>query len=258
MRALGLLAGLAVACDGRPMSADAFDDPRLAGFVPDPDLGSDTLSFACNPFTQNCPAGEECMPWANDGGSAWNALRCSPVSPNPGAPGDPCTAEDSRASGIDDCERGAMCWDVDPATLTGTCVAMIVGSGVHPICSNPIDVPYLSSGHTIAVCLPGCHPLAGDCAPEEGCYPSDYGFVCMQDSSGDGGLAGDPCRFPNVCRDGLVCLNERLVPGCTGAGCCAPYCDLDGATCPAGSTCQPWADVPPPTPYQELVGICRA
>ena len=42
----------------------------------------------CNPFTQDCPEGEKCMPWANDGGGSWNATRCSPISDNPGEPGE--------------------------------------------------------------------------------------------------------------------------------------------------------------------------
>ncbi|MEX1364969.1 MAG: hypothetical protein AB1Z98_17710, partial [Nannocystaceae bacterium] len=30
----------------------------------------------CSLFAQDCPDGEKCMPWANDGGDAWNATIC--------------------------------------------------------------------------------------------------------------------------------------------------------------------------------------
>ena len=53
-----------------------------AGFIYGaPDGGG--ISFECDLFEQDCPPGEKCMPWANDGGGAWNATRCSPVADNP-------------------------------------------------------------------------------------------------------------------------------------------------------------------------------
>ena len=249
---------LVVACDQQSLERDDadFDDPRQSTFVPAPDFGGGTI-VDCSLFSQNCPAGHKCMPYADDGGSAWNASRCSPVSPDPRAPGQPCLVEDSAVSGIDDCERGAMCWDVDAGTLEGTCVAMLLGSGRHPICANPIGVPSLSAGHELTICLPSCHPLHDDCERGRGCYPREDGFACMPDVSGDTGDFGDPCEFPNVCRSGLACVAGDIVPNCAGLGCCAPYCDLDAPACPQGTTCQPWADDPPPTPHPELVGICR-
>ena len=33
----------------------------------------------CDMWTQNCPEGEKCMPWANDNGGAWNSSKCSPI-----------------------------------------------------------------------------------------------------------------------------------------------------------------------------------
>jgi len=250
---------MAPACD-HPIAATAddvdFDEPRQAGFVPAPDFGGGTI-VDCDLFLQDCPAGDKCMPWANDGGSAWNAARCSPVAPNAGAPGEACTVDGSGVSGLDDCERGAMCWDVDPETNEGTCIALLVGSGVHPICANPIGVPYLSAD-TLALCLPGCDPLAFDCGPGLGCYPRARGFACLPDVSGDNGGLGELCRFPNACGSGLVCLAAEVVPGCFGGGCCSAYCDVDAPICPEGTTCQPWWDGPPPTPYQTNLGICAS
>ena len=258
----GLSASLVLAlagCDGsatESVASRVLDDDARLSFVPAPDFGGGTV-VGCDTFLQDCPAGEKCLPWANDGGSSWNASRCSPVVPDAGAPGEPCSVDGSAVSGLDDCQRGAMCWEVNPETNEGTCVAMLVGSGGHPICANPLDVPYLSAGHALTICLPGCHPLKDACGAAEGCYPSDNGFACMLERAPNKGLAGDRCRWPNDCHDGLTCVNNTLVPDCTGAGCCMPYCDLEAPDCPESTTCQPWSDEPPPTPYQELVGICR-
>ena len=253
------LALMALACDQRP-SLDhdvGFAEPRQSGFVPVPDLGGGTV-VDCSPFRQDCPSGEKCVPWSEDGGAGASATRCSPVVPDAGVPGDPCTVADSLGSGLDDCERGAMCWHVDWATLEGRCVAQVFGSADIPRCADPTDVPVLSAGQNVTLCLPGCHPFHDDCMPGHGCYPTGERFTCGPDASGDAGDFGDPCEFLNVCRSGLACVSDELVPDCTGLGCCTPYCELDAPVCPIGTTCQPWADDPPPTPHPELVGICAA
>jgi hypothetical protein len=77
----------------------------------------------CDLLAQDCPRGLKCMPWANDGGAALNSTHCTPLAPAPGQPGDPCTVE-GQLSGFDDCALGAVCWDVDPATLQGVCAAL--------------------------------------------------------------------------------------------------------------------------------------
>jgi hypothetical protein len=77
------------------------------------------------------------MPWADDGGTEWNATKCSALDPDSKAPGEPCTAEGSGVSGVDDCEEGSMCWDVDPDTLQGFCVAFCIGTEANPSCADP-------------------------------------------------------------------------------------------------------------------------
>ena len=50
-----------------------FDPPRPpCGFFCPPDGGDEF--FECDLFAQDCPAGEKCMPWANDGTEVWNAI----------------------------------------------------------------------------------------------------------------------------------------------------------------------------------------
>lgn len=74
-------------------------------FLSEPDGGG--TGFECDVFAQDCPPGEKCVPWANDGGGVWNATRCSPVDDDPAAPGEPCTVEGGPTSGIDDCDAQA-------------------------------------------------------------------------------------------------------------------------------------------------------
>jgi hypothetical protein len=227
-----------------------------SGFIPTPDGGGNT--FECDVFAQDCPEGEKCMPWANDGGSAWNATRCSPIAPDPGQPGDPCTVEGSGVSGIDDCDLGAMCWNVTPDG-DGTCIEMCSGSPDAPQCDTSGTVCTVSNEGALAICQPLCNPLAQECDTGEGCYPIQGVVVCAPDASGDMGGAGDPCEYINACDDGLFCAGAAAVPGCAGSvGCCSPFCTVgDDSACLVGQTCTPM--YPPgeaPLACVEDVGMC--
>ena len=169
---VGLVAVASAACDREPTDPAVpnmeDDDEFRLSFILRPDVGGGT-DFPCNLYTQNCPAGDKCMPWANDGGSAWNATRCSPVVDDPREVGMACTVEGSGVSGVDDCERGAMCFDVDPETGQGICYAMLVGSDANPLCVDRLQAPVISS--TLSLCLPTCRPLRADCPPGHGLLP---------------------------------------------------------------------------------------
>jgi hypothetical protein len=123
-------------------------------------LCSESTSFECSVFDQDCAFDEKCMPWANDGGMEWNATRCAPVVPMPGQPGDPCLVETSPFAGVDDCERGAMCWNVDPDTLQGECAALCDQTLMpDPACpAETTCMPFFAMGvellEPIGVCLP--------------------------------------------------------------------------------------------------------
>lgn len=252
------VAGLVLAgCDraSDDASAELDDDVFRQTFVPKPDFGGGT-AYECNTYTQDCPADQKCTFWGNDGGAAWNATRCSPLAAEPAAVGQACTVEGSATSGVDDCERGAMCWAVDPDTGEGTCVALLAGSDDHRLCVDPLDTPVLSS--SLGLCLAACRPLQNDCPAGQGCYPTGDSFTCAPDISGDGGNAGDACEFVNGCSSGLACVSAVDVPGCstnTGA-CCSPYCDTTRPVCPNGLTCQHWSDDTTLLPGGENTGIC--
>jgi hypothetical protein len=223
------------------------------------------MAIECDVYAQDCPVGEKCMPWANDGGDQWNATRCSPIDDDPGQPGEECTVEGSGTSGIDDCDLGAMCWDVDPATNMGTCVAMCMGDEENPTCEDRNTTCEISNDGVLVLCLPTCDPLAQSCPEGEACYPSQDAWVCRPDGSGEMGGYGDPCEAIDGCDPGLVCLASEVVPPgqpCEGeAGCCTEVCDLTDAAgdaqctgAPGGQTCQAWYDDPPPG--YENVGVC--
>ncbi len=236
-------------------------DDDSVGFIQDPDGGP---GQECDVWAQNCPPGEKCMPWANDGGNSWNATRCSPVAVDPGAPGDPCTVVDSGVSGIDDCELAAMCWDVDPRTNIGECVAFCQGNEANPTCEDPCSFCNLTSSGVLILCLPVCDPIAQDCDEGQACYPVGDTFACAPDVGGEQGAVGDPCEFFNVCDPGNFCANAESVPQCEGAsGCCAPLCDAAGPdTCDLllpGTSCVPWfpeGQAPGQCVGSGIVGAC--
>jgi hypothetical protein len=232
------------------------------GFIMEPDGGGAMME--CDPYAQDCAAGEKCMPWANDGGSAWNATKCSPLDPNPGQPGDPCTVEGSGVSGIDTCDVATMCWDVDPETNMGTCVAFCTGTAADPMCEDPMTICSISNDGVLNLCLPSCDPLLQACPEGQACYPILEEFACFPDAGGDLGAYGDPCEYLNVCDPGLYCSVPEAVPGCAGSlGCCTEFCDL---TDPAGNDqcmgaamgqeCTPWFMEGQAPPGFENVGGC--
>lgn len=204
-----------------------IDDSEEVGadFVPIPDWHrGDT----CDLWSESCPPGYKCMPWANDGGSAWNSTRCSPIAPDPRAPGESCTVEGNGVSGIDDCELHSMCWDVDPETNMGECVAFCNGDEANPTCEMDNTFCNLTDEGVLILCLPFCNPLTPDCNEGDECVPVEDHFTCAPDAGGEQGALGDPCEYINVCDPGLFCAPTDAIPMCAGAsGCCAAFCDLD-------------------------------
>jgi hypothetical protein len=233
-------------------------EPLGGGFIQRPDGGG--MAIECDVWAQDCPAGETCMPWATDGGTAWNATTCSPVDADPDQVGEECVVEGSGVSGIDSCDLAHMCWNVDMETNMGTCIAFCSGSEAMPTCDPPGTACSISNEGVLILCLPLCNPLADECAEDEGCYPSGDVFQCAPDASGGMGAAGDPCEFLNVCDPGLMCANPDTVPGCNATGCCSPFCVVgDDSPCLEGQTCVPFYEMgDAPDMCLEDVGVCVA
>ena len=214
-------------------------------------------SVECTVWAQDCPEGQKCVPWANDGGSSWNGTKCAPIDPEPKAPGEPCVAPEGGVSGVDDCDGASMCWDVDAETKEGTCVAFCQGTEDEPVCAPGTHCSITSDG-VLILCLPMCDPLLQDCPGDDLCIYSSDGFICVLDASGEGGAFGDACEYVNACDAGLVCLNPEYVPDCMGGGCCSPFCDTTAPnTCPGdGQECIPWFEEGEAPEGYESVGFC--
>lgn len=221
----------------------------------------------CDPYAQDCPPGDKCMPWANDGGGSWNSTTCTPLAGNPGQVGDVCTVEGSGVSGVDDCDLGLMCWNVDPETNVGSCIELCSCGPQEPTCQFGGTTCLIANDGVLPLCTETCDPLGSDCQDGEVCVsvpdsllglPSDY-FSCVLDSS-FGAQPGDPCDFLNVCPPGSLCLEAALVPNCVGTGCCTEYCDLDNGdedcSDPASTCTGIFADSCAPEACLNDVGYC--
>jgi hypothetical protein len=240
---------------GSTSSEDTSGDGTASNSGTDTDPTGGALE--CDPFAQDCAPGEKCSAWADDGGSSWNATHCVPVDPDPAQPGEPCVVRGSGVSGIDNCDVGVMCWNVDPFTLMGTCVALCTGSVDDPVCEDDAASCQISNDDALNLCLPMCHPLLDDCPAGEGCYPGDEAFHCSSDASGAAGAQGDECMFVNVCDPGLACIDGDFV-GCSDPACCSSFCDFtDPTACTdAGLFCIPWYEEGQAPPGFEVLGIC--
>jgi hypothetical protein len=244
--------------DGETTDGCAFidcDDPTET-------CGGSGVACECDVWAQDCPVGEKCAPWANDGGSSWNATRCVSIDDNPGEPGDPCQAEGSGVTGLDDCNASSMCWDVDETGL-GTCVAFCSGNEASPVCESTEASCVIANDGVLILCLPNCDPLMSDCGDGSACYPTETAFVCVFDASLEEGAYADACEYTNVCDPGLWCAPAETVPGCETPRCCTPFCDLsepdpDGS-CPGaagGQECVPWYEEGQVPPGYEDIGTC--
>lgn len=223
-------------------------------FLTPPDLAADA---SCSPWEQDCAIGHKCTFYDGQGNGTWNATTCVPVAPHPDPVGAPCTVAHSPTSGLDSCERGAMCWHVDPDTGLGRCEALCRGTASDPVCVDPGS--HCTLGF-FSLCLPTCDPLAQDCPEGEGCYPIDDVFACAVDVSGAMGSFGNPCERSEQCNPGKFCADAALLPGCNGTrGCCTGFCRTDAFTCsqldPALS-CVPWFEPGHAPPGLERVGGC--
>lgn len=248
-----------------PVTEGNPDDDGTVFIGPSDDDGD---QFECDIWVDDCPLGQKCMPWANDGGGSWNAWKCMPIAEDPKGLGEACTVEDSPASGIDDCAAGSMCWNVEPDTLVGECVAFCMGNEASPTCGDLCSHCAISADGVLLLCLPTCDPLAQNCNEGEGCYPVEETFACAPDVSQEDGALGDPCEFINVCDPGLFCalpgdVPDAIMPDCDGAlGCCVPFCDPTAADpCPypgfETAECVPWfGDGQLPPCYSGVIGAC--
>ena len=215
----------------------------------------------CDIWAQDCPDGEKCTAWADDGGTGWKANKCVPVSPDPKQAGEACVAEGSAFSGLDDCDKGLMCWNVDE-NYVGYCIEFCMGDPDSIFCSDPDSICYNDSSGVIPLCLPSCDLLLQDCPGDtDVCLPIGDHAVCVFDGSGpEPSVDGDPCEYDTACGPGLFCADADLVPDCQAQGCCASFCDLNEPnTCPLmdqSAECVPLFEMGMAPAGMENVGFC--
>lgn len=210
---------------------------------------------ACDPWAQDCAAGLKCAPYASDGGDAWNANKCTPVGE--GVAGGPCIAMMSATSGYDTCEQGAICWDVDPATLAGVCYAMCKGSPNTPICP-PNSACSMNNEGVVNVCLGTCDPLLPKCAGGQVCVPDGADqFLCVA-SAGALPLYS-PCTYLNECTEGTMCASSLPTTKCNDKEprCCTAYCNVEVPVCKDALTCVPYFPMGTAPMGLENVGLCQ-
>jgi len=216
---------------------------------PDSNVGNE-----CDPKAQDCPEGQKCTAWANDGGNAWNANKCVDVS-GEGQGGDNCAIQGSGVGGIDDCGVGFICLNTDDMGA-GTCTQFCQGNDED--CSSG-DVCAIYNDGVLPICLVGCHPLLQDCPATQECIDTPNGtFICFTDASGATGAPGDSCPDAdgeNLCDPGLWC--GPSVDGCVTERCCTPFCDLSAPDCAAPHECVSYyGDMGSAPPGFEDVGVC--
>ncbi len=242
-------------------SSTADDTTSGHAFLTDPDGGPPGIE--CSIYTQDCPRGEKCNAWANDGGSAWNATKCVPLDPDPDGPGEPCTVTESGVSGLDSCDVGSLCWDFDARTGEGTCLPYCVGDPTALSCQDPNRYCLAGSTGVLSLCFPQCSPLQeGTCPRGLGCYAfgqmgADVFRCGIDDSNGLGG-ALQPCASGPECAPGLHCGEATEIGACdNGANrCCTPFCDLTDPICPGSTTCVPYFAEGEAAPLHEDLGFC--
>lgn len=216
--------------------------------------------MACDPWAQDCPEGQKCTYYAEDGGPMWDKTACAPIPDGAGEHGEACTV-DLRA-GNDTCDKGHVCWDVDPDTMQGTCRAVCTGALEDPQCPPAM---HCILARTWTFCELDCHPLMQDCADAEVCVPAPddpLHFYCLPDGSGADGQALDACGAPNGCDPGLMCADPGMVsPKCDqgAGGCCTQFCDLTNPSCAdKGQSCAPYFEAGLAPPGFESLGACAA
>jgi hypothetical protein len=209
----------------------------------------------CDPFAQDCPDGEKCVPYASDGGNVWNANKCVMVTGD-GAVGDTCTWG-GIVEATDDCGADSICWDVMDVDgqLLGVCTEYCGGTADDPICPPETSCIIINEG-SINLCIVNCDPLLQDCGAGLGCFWANTAFSCIFTA---GEIpTGEPCGYINDCAPGNFCTTADALPACNGSACCTPFCDLADPQCGAvaGTECVTFFEEGMSPPGYEDVGVC--
>ena len=250
---------------GASTSAAAMTAAESAtGTIPDMGNGQGGV---CNLILQDCPNGQKCVPWNESGGIFPDGVRCVDEPSNPDLIGEQCVVTGGFGSGIDTCEKGSFCFDLDN-DQKGSCIAFCGGDPNSPVCDKPNEKCTVFFDPPVSLCFPKCDPLAQDCPAGQGCYMDEAmlgseGFVCMPTvlAPNENGDYGDLCYNQAGCAPGFACIYAANVPGCKSEYCCSPWCNIVEnpelcASLDPKMQCVPWYEQGMATPGYENVGIC--
>ncbi len=230
--------------------------PGVCEVIPDPVECTQPGYFGagvCDPYVQDCPDGQKCLPFDPDGQGAWDTTQCIPVEANPGAEGDPCTMiAGGGVGGQDDCGVGLVCWDL--VNNQGTCAQMCGCGEGTPTCDTEGQAcagPY--NNGAVAVCRDACVPTDVDaCGPNQLCLITPTGLFQCLNGGQDLGL-GEACASAQSCAPGLACAASPNCP--QGGNCCVEWCDTDEPEA-CGGECIPLFNGGAPHECYEDVGVC--
>jgi len=169
--------------DGANAEGDAGDDGTGAGDGSDEGGTGEPEALACDVYGQDCPAGEKCTLYANDGGVFPNDVQCVALT-GEGQAGDSCTTS-LTSDGLDDCDVGLFCQVDDPTTDTGGyCSPYCVGFSGNGNCEDPSLECALLYGGVAPLCLAAC-TSDDECPTGQTCAPQMIGdAVCVGDAWG--------------------------------------------------------------------------
>jgi hypothetical protein len=204
----------------------------------------DIETTECNPFAQDCPPGEKCVPRGLNGWSYYS--KCYPILGDAAA-GEPC----SDGLMFDDCDATSVC-------LGGICQPLCTGNEQMPSCPQEYACSLPDYGPPL--CVQPCHPLTESCAaPELACMWTGALFGCIGPADPQV-PTGQYCSDINQCASG-VCLGWDINVNCPfdAGGCCTAFCAISAGDGPCQAispnhTCEPFfVELPP---GYEDVGIC--
>ncbi|PRP93517.1 hypothetical protein [Enhygromyxa salina] len=241
--------------DGDGDTNDQSSDVSLSFYACAPD--DDWWISDCDPFAQDCPEGEKCVPYASTGGE-FDSNKCVPITGSQ-APGESCVYG-GKVESTDDCDSTSFCFHVQQmeGMEVGTCTSFCEATPDDPLCGSGSSCLIAYDG-TFSLCLASCHPIMQDCVDGQACqwFLDPFEFLCELDGTG---APGDGCDTVNSCASGNVCAAAEFVPGCQSDSCCTEFCDLEdqGFVCSNPQTeCVVFFDEPEMTPPgYETVGVC--
>jgi len=222
---------------------------------------SDSGSPACDPWEQDCPECQKCSPAIDGDGDEFNSAKCVPLEAIPAHVGEACLASGVLGGGIDNCERGSICWYLTEDGV-GICISLCSGDASLPKCGDGSIC--VVGNEFLNLCIERCNPLVDACSQVDNvCLPYDpYGFICRPDAWLVPGAKYSPCEINEQCDLGNGCFSVLLSPQCDqgAAGCCMPFCDIDQpekwCSVRNGEKCVPYYEGGETPDGYENLGVC--